>query len=228
MKLNCIVIEDDVIQRMINVKLVNKHHDLHLIGDFHNAADAKNFINSNVVDLIFLDIELSDSNGFEFLDSLKVKPQVIFITSHAKHALKAYEYRATDFIQKPITLNRFNTAVKRAVNFHGLNQQLESEYISIKSNLRNIKVYLNKIKWIEAFGDYVKVITEKDKSLVLSSMRFFEEELPQKKFLRVHKSFIINVDKVNRFNSKFVEIGITKIPLSRNKKENLINALAIA
>jgi two-component system LytT family response regulator len=228
MKLNCIVIEDAVIQRMINVKLVNKHSNLNLIGDFQNAKEAKNFITNHDVDLIFLDVELPIMNGFDFLDGLKDRPQIIFITSKAEYAIKAFDYRATDYLQKPITLNRFNTSVKRAVNFHKLNQSEETEHIFIKSNLKKLKICINKIKWIEAFGDYVKIITEKDKNLTLSTMRFFEEELPKEKFIRVHKSFIINIDKVERFNSKFAEIGVNKIPLSRNKKEDLIKALAIA
>ena len=108
------------------------------------------------------------------------------------------------------------------------NQEEDGEHIFIKSNLKKLKVYTNKIKWIEAYGDYVKVVTEEDSNLVLSTMKSFEKDLPSDKFIRVHKSYIINIDKVERFNSKFAEIGVTKIPLSRNKKEDLIKALALA
>jgi DNA-binding LytR/AlgR family response regulator len=101
----------------------------------------------------------------------------------------------------------------------------EGEFIFVKSNLKNFKVYITKIRWIEAFGDYIKIITEEESHLVLSTMKAFESELPKDRFLRVHKSFIVNVDKVERFNSKFAEIGNTKIPLSRNKKEDLANML---
>ena len=88
------------------------------------------------------------------------------------------------------------------------------------------KIFTSKIKWIEAFGDYVRVVTEDDSNLVLSTMKAFENDLSREKFIRVHKSYIINIDKVERFNSKFAEIGITKIPISRNKKEDLIRALS--
>jgi DNA-binding LytR/AlgR family response regulator len=117
------------------------------------------------------------------------------------------------------------------MDFHMLkkeNQEEEGEHIFIKSNLKKLKIYTNKIKWIEAYGDYVKVVTEEDSNLVLSTMKSFENDLSKDKFIRVHKSYIINIDKVERFNSKFAEIGVTKIPLSRNKKEDLIKALAIA
>ena len=228
MKLNCIVVEDDLMQRTINVKLANRHLDLNLIGSFSNAKEAKNFISSHAVDLIFLDVEMPTVSGFDFLDDLKVKPQIVFITSKSEYAIKAFDYDATDYLQKPITLDRFNASVQRAMEFHKLNMEDENEHIFVKSNLKKLKIYINKIKWLEAFGDYVKIITEKDKELILSSLKSFEEELPKGKFLRIHKSFIINVNKVNRFNSKFAEIGVTKIPLSRNKKDDLIKALAIA
>ncbi|MNK82764.1 LytTr DNA-binding domain protein [compost metagenome] len=102
----------------------------------------------------------------------------------------------------------------------------EGEHIFIKSNLKKLKIFTSKIKWIEAFGDYVRVVTEDDSNLVLSTMKSFENDLSKDKFIRVHKSYIINIDKVERFNSKFAEIGITKIPLSRNKKEDLVKALS--
>jgi DNA-binding LytR/AlgR family response regulator len=103
----------------------------------------------------------------------------------------------------------------------------DGEHIFIKSNLKKLKIFTAKIKWIEAFGDYVKVVTEEDSNLVLSTMKSFENDLSKDKFVRVHKSYIINIDKVERFNSRFAEIGITKIPLSRHKKEALVKALAI-
>jgi DNA-binding LytR/AlgR family response regulator len=230
MKLNCVVVDDSSLQRMVIEKLVNNHPNLQLIGDFSNAIEAKNCMTVNVVDLIFLDIEMPVISGFDFIDGLKTKPQVIFITSKAEYALKAFDYDATDYLQKPIVLERFNASVKRALDLHMMkreNYEDDGEHIFIKSNLKKLKIFTNKIKWIEAYGDYVKVVTEEDTNLVLSTMKSFEKDLSKDKFIRVHKSYIINIDKVERFNSKFAEIGVTKIPLSRNKKEDLIRALSI-
>ena len=231
MKLNCVVVDDSSIQRMIIAKLVNNHPNLHLLGDFSNAIEAKNCMTVHSVDLIFLDVEMPVINGFDFLDGLKQKPQIVFITSKAEYALKAFDYDATDYLQKPIALDRFNASVKRALDFHMLkndNLEEDAEHIFIKSNLKKLKIFTSKIKWIEAFGDYVKVVTEEDSNLVLSTMKSFEKDLSKDKFIRVHKSYIINIEKVERFNSKYAEIGVTKIPLSRNKKEDLVRALAIA
>jgi two-component system, LytTR family, response regulator len=225
MRLNCIIVDDSTLQRTLVSKLVSENINLELIGEFSNAFDTKICFSANKIDLIFLDIEMPVINGFNLLDGLTQKPQIIFITAKAEYALKAFDYDATDYIQKPITKERFNAAVKRAVTLHELKnetQDEEKEHIYVKSNLKNLKIYTNKIKWVEAFGDYVKIVTDENEShLVLSTMKAFEELLNKEKFIRVHKSFIINTDKVERYNSKFVEIGTNQIPLSRHKKEDL-------
>lgn len=203
---------------------------MHLVGDFSNAIEARNCLNIHSIDLIFLDIEMPVINGFSFLEGLKTKPQIIFVTAKAEHALRAFDYAPTDYIKKPVTLNRFEIAVHRALHLHQLEHETKEEtgeHIYIKSNLKKIKIFTSKIKWIEAFGDYVKVVTDESSNLVLSTMKSFETNLNPTQFVRVHKSFIINTDKIERYNSKFAEIGTSKIPLSRNKKDALVKALAI-
>jgi DNA-binding LytR/AlgR family response regulator len=167
-------------------------------------------------------------SGFDLLDGLKVRPQIIFVSSKSDYALKAFDYAAIDYLHKPITKDRFYKAVQKAIEVSQRKKESaddDGDFIFIKSNLKNFKIFISKIKWIEAFGDYIKLNTVDETHLVLSTMKSFENELPSEKFLRVHKSFIINIDKVDRFNSKFAEIGNTKIPLSRNKKEDLAKAL---
>lgn len=228
MKLNSIVVDDSAIQRMTITKLVNESANLNLVDDFANALEAKNTINHKDVDLIFLDIEMPLINGFDLLDGLKNKPQIIFITSKADYAVKAFDYEATDFLQKPISKERFLKAVKKAIELHQLKNETHEnlgEAIIIKSNLKKLKVYSTKIKWVEAFGDYIKIITDSDSHLVLSTMKSFENELPTGKFLRVHKSYIVNIERIDKFNSKFAEIGNTKIQISRNKKDMITKAI---
>lgn len=228
MKLNCVVVDDSTIHRITIAKLVNEHPDLTLVGDFSNASETRNCILNKNVDLLFLDIEMPVQSGFDLLDGLKTRPQIIFVSSKSDYALKAFDYAAVDYLHKPITKERFNKAVIKAIEAGQRKKETvedDGDFIFIKSNLKNFKIFISKIKWIEAFGDYVKLNTEDETHLVLSTMKSFENELPAEKFLRVHKSFIINIDKVDRFNSKFAEIGNTKIPLSRNKKEDLAKAL---
>jgi len=230
MKLNCIVVDDSAIQRMTITKLVNETLNLNLIGDFSNALEAKNSINNNLIDLIFLDIEMPLITGFDLLDGLKIKPQIIFITSKADYAVKAFDYEATDFLQKPISKERFLKAVKKALELHHLkydSQEDAGETIIIKSNLKKQKIYTSKIRWVEAYGDYIKINTNEEIYLVLSTMKAFENELPKNKFIRVHKSFIVNLERIHKFNNKFVEIDTVKIPISRNKKDIIAETIGL-
>ena len=228
MTLNCVVVDDSAIQRLSIVKLVENHPALNLIAEYSSALETKNGLNNNQVDLIFLDIEMPVLNGFELLDVLNNKPQIIFVTGKTEYAFKAFNYDATDYLHKPITRERFNTAVEKALEQHKLTQDFneeEGEHICGKSNLKKRKVYIKDIKWIEALGDYVKLVTEENSLVVLSTMKSFEKELPENKFLRIHKSYIVNLDKIDRFNSKNVEVGAYEIPLSRNKKTQFVDAL---
>lgn len=229
MKLNCVVVDDSTIHRITMAKLVNEHPDLTLVGDFSNATETRNCILNKPVDLLFLDIEMPVQTGFDLLDGLKTRPQIIVVSAKSDYALKAFDYSAVDYLHKPVSKDRFEKAVQKAIDQKLMLKQTpedEGEFIFIKSNLKNFKIFISKIKWIEAFGDYVKIITEDENHLVLATMKSFENDLPKEKFLRVHKSYIINIDKVQRFNSKVAEIGSTQIPLSRNKKEELAKALS--
>ncbi|WP_375237965.1 LytR/AlgR family response regulator transcription factor [Aurantibacter sp.] len=228
MVLNCIVVDDSAIQRLSLVKLIESNNNLNLVAEYKNALEAKNGIANKKIDLIFLDIEMPVLNGFELLDALSNKPQIIFVTGKSEYALKAFEYDATDYLKKPIEKDRFNQSVDKAMsNSKGLSEDKtnESEHIFVKSNLKKRKVYLDEIKWIEALGDYVKVVTKDASLVVLSTMKAFEKELPEDHFLRIHKSYIVNLKKIERFDSKHVEIGQELIPLSRNKKSSLAEAL---
>ncbi|MBE99572.1 LytTR family DNA-binding domain-containing protein [Flavobacterium coralii] len=228
MKLNCVVVDDSTIHRITIAKLVNEHPDLNLIGDFSNASETRACILHKDVDLLFLDIEMPVQTGFDLLDGLKTRPQIIFVSAKSDYALKAFDYAAIDYLHKPVTKDRFNKAVQKAIELHQMRKEVpeeEGEFIFVKSNLKNLKIYIARIKWVEAFGDYIKIITDEGSHLVLSTMKSFEAELPSDKFLRVHKSYIINIERVQRFNSKFAEIGTTQIPLSRNKKEDLAKAI---
>jgi DNA-binding LytR/AlgR family response regulator len=210
------------------VKLVKEHPALTLIAEYSSAVDTKKGLNDTEVDLIFLDIEMPIINGFELLDVLKNKPQIIFVTGKTEYAFKAFDYDATDYLQKPITQERFNLGVEKALEYHRLkfeNNTSEEEYIFIKSNLKKRKIFINNILWIEALGDYIKLVTNEESYVILSTMKAFEKEVEEYSFLRIHKSYIVNLKKIKRFNSKFVEINTENIPLSRNKKKLLIEAL---
>lgn len=228
MILNCAVVDDSTVQRLSIVKLVENHPSLNLVATFDNALDTKNGLNTEEIDLIFLDIEMPVLSGFELLDILNNVPQIIFVTGKTEYAFKAFDYDATDYLHKPLTRERFNVAVEKALDQHKLKldlNPLDGPHIYVKSNLKKFKVYINDIKWIEALGDYVKIVTEETSLLVLSTMKSFEKDLPEEKFLRIHKSYLVNLEKIDRYNSKKVEVGTNAMPLSRNKIQPLAEAL---
>lgn len=228
--LKCAVVDDSSLQRLSIVKLIKDHPNLKLVAEYNNAIETKNGLLDTETDLIFLDIEMPILSGFELLDNLSNKPQIIFVTGKTKYAFKAFDYDAVDYIHKPVTKDRFNNAVTKAVNLHKLKHQTpvpeDDDFIFVKSNLKNRKVFLNKLKYIQALGDYVKFVTEKDNFVVLATMKSFEEQLPNERFLRTHKSYIVNLEKIERYNSKNIEIDKESLPLSRHKKANLVDALS--
>jgi two-component system LytT family response regulator len=228
--LNSIVVDDSTIQRLSVVKLVENHHSLNLIGEYSNALETKKILKTHQVDLIFLDVEMPNLTGFELLDVLDNKPQIIFITGKTEYAFKAFNYDATDYLQKPITRNRFNTAVEKGVKQHKLKLGSDANLgkdIFVRSNQKKHQVYIKDIKWIKAQGDYVELVTEDKQLLVLNTMKSFEKELPEDIFLRIHKSFIVNLAKIDRYSSKKVEVGNYELPLSRNKAHILGDALKL-
>lgn len=228
MKMNCIIVDDSTLQRMSVSKLIKNHPSLTLVAEYSNAIEAKNGLKNENVDLIFLDVEMPIVSGFDLLESLNEPPQVILVTGKAEYALKAFDYDVTDYLHKPITTERFEASVKRALEKFKLENTSkdDDEHIFVKSNLKKRKVYLNEINWVEALGDYIKLVTDETNIVVLSTMKSFENELPTDRFLRIHKSFIVNLAKVEKFNSKNVEVNGKQIPLSRNKKQELADALS--
>jgi len=229
--LNCAVVDDSTLQRLSIVKLINEHPSLKLAAQYNSAEEAKAGLTSNAVDLVFLDIEMPRVSGFDLLDDMTQKPQIIFVTGKTKYAFKAFDYDAIDYLRKPIAKDRFLNAVHKAiVNYKLRNEEGfdDEDFIFVKSNLKKRKVFLSELKYVEALGDYVKLVTEHDSLVVLSTMKAFEQLLPEDRFLRIHKSYIVNLDKVQRYNSKQIELENQSLPLSRNRKTDLVEALAAA
>ena len=227
--LKCAVVDDSTLQRLSIVKLIQNHPSLTLVAQYTNAVEAKAGLLANEIDLAFLDIEMPVLSGFDLIDDLTHKPQIIFVTGKTKYAFKAFDYDAVDYLRKPIAKDRFLNAVHKAIVNHKLKNEEgfdDEDFIFVKSNLKKRKVFLSELRYIEALGDYVKMVTEHDSLVVLSTMKAFENLLPEGRFLRIHKSYIVNVEKVERYNSKQIELDNQQLPLSRNRKADLIEALA--
>lgn len=227
--LKCAIVDDSTLQRLSIVKLIQNHPSLDLVAEYNNAIEAKMGLATTAIDLIFLDIEMPILSGFDLLDDLNNKPQIIFVTGKTKYAFKAFDYDAVDYLRKPISKDRFLNAVHKAITNHKLKNDDgfdDEDFIFVKSNLKKRKVFLNELRYIEALGDYVKFVTDHDSLVVLSTMKAFESLLPKERFLRIHKSYIVNLEKVEKYNSKIIELENEQLPLSRNRKADLVAALA--
>lgn len=234
MKINCIVIDPHALHRINTITKINNNESLHFTNEFSSCTDAIQYLEANTTDLIFLEVDAPNLNGFEFLDLIKTTgktmPMVIITTKNTDCAFKSYRYGVVDFLAKPLNESLFNSAIEKVIKLSSSKtstKDSDTQHIFIKSNLKKRKIFTKEIKWIEALGDYVKLITDNGSFVILSTMKSFENELPQNKFMRIHKSYIINLKKVERYNSKFVEIENSQIPLSRNKKTILTEALEL-
>ena len=228
--LKCAVVDDSRLQRLAIVKLIDGHPSLELLAEWNNAIETKNGLLDTKVDLLFLDIEMPILTGFDLLDDLQDKPRIIFVTGKTKYAFKAFDYDAVDYLRKPLKRDRFNAAVEKAISSimsaTGNGNVENEDFIFVKSNLKKRKIYLNNLKYVEALGDYVKLIMNNSEPIVvLATMKSFEKQLPSERFLRIHKSYIVNLEKVERYNSRNIEIDEEQIPLSRHKKNSLVEAL---
>ena len=228
--LKCAVVDDSRLQRLAIVKLIDSHPSLELLAEWNNAIETKNGLLDTKVDLLFLDIEMPILTGFDLLDDLEDKPKIIFVTGKTKYAFKAFDYDAVDYLRKPLKRDRFNAAVEKAISAtlsaSSAGNVENEDFIFVKSNLKKRKIYLSNLKYVEALGDYVKLIMDNSEPIVvLATMKSFEQQLPSDRFLRIHKSYIVNLEKVERYNSRNIEIDDEQIPLSRHKKNSLVEAL---
>ena len=226
--LNTVVVEDSETQRAVITKLAGRHPHLNVLGDYANGILALNAIRKNKVDLILLDIEMPVVNGFDLLDALEEPPQIILISDKSDYALKAFDYNnITDYLQKPIDKSRFTTAIDRAVRKqnHLTKSKDDHLFITVTVDLQKKRIYRHSILWIEAMGDYISIVTTEGDFMVLSTMKAFLEQIPGKKFIRIHRSYIVNVNKIDNWSSTKVEVAGTKLPMSRSYKEELENRL---
>ena len=231
--MNCIIIDDDALSLKILEDFVRKTETLELVGTYTNAIDAINFLRTegSNVDLIFLDIEMPEMTGFDFLKTLSDPTQIIICSAKERYALNAFEYNVTDYLLKPVTYARFFKAVDKAF------QQLQKRYqhlssgdeIFIKKNASLVRIKYDDIVWVEALENYVIFNTDQEKYTLHYTMRAVEKKLPPKKFLRVHRSYIVNVNRIESIEENTIYIrtseGLKPIPIGKSYKDALLNDL---
>lgn len=219
--LKCIIVDDDPLSREALRNSIGRHSGLRLEGSYHNALEAKMALTKKDLDLVFLDVEMPEMTGFELLNSYKNIPQVIMVTSNKSHAFEAFRYDVTDFISKPIDHARFEQAVERVLKYaQNMPQRVEEHNIVVKSDGVLVKLNAGEIDYVEAMGDYIKVVLADSNYVVHSTMKAFITQLPDS-FLRVHKSYIVNLDKVLEIDDSYLVGEYFNLPVSRSYKNDV-------
>jgi DNA-binding LytR/AlgR family response regulator len=232
--MNCIIIEDDPLSMRVVEEFVKRTDFLELKHEFHDAVEAINTLNVSQegIDLIFLDIEMPEMSGIEFLNTIKKPPLVIIISSQEKYALEAFEYQVTDYLLKPVTYSRFYKAVKKAQEQQkaqeATNQQKNDE-IFIKKETALVRLKYNDILWVEAMENYIVINTYKQKFTIHFTMKSIMNQLPYDIFKRVHRSYIVNIKNIDRIEDNYIIIQVDKgtkqIPIGKAYKEKFMKEI---
>jgi two-component system LytT family response regulator len=230
-KMNCIVVDDSLVARKALTILIDQVNFLTLKKECSNPIEAFNYLNTEPVDLIFLDIEMPEMTGLEFIKNLKHRPIIILVTSKKNYAVEAFELNVADYIVKPVTLARFMLAVERAKEIHDSrdkkisSHEIDSDYIFVRSNSALTKIGLNDILYVQALGDYVKIFTGNKHNLVHSTLKSMEEKLDPSRFFRLHRSYLVSIHHIEKIEENEVRIGTHTIPIGKQYKKELLKRL---
>lgn len=225
MKIQCIIIEDEPLAMEKLKGFVMKHPDLILKSTFNNGADALVFLQTNNVDLLFLDINLGEMSGIRILETANISANVILTTAYSEFALKGYELNVTDYLLKPFTFERFMQAVKKVVNPLPKRELVDQAFIFIKTEYRLEKVMYNDILYIEGMGDYRRIFTVNKNIMTLQTFKELEEELPKTIICRVHKSYMVGLQKIDSVQKDEIHIGNKIIPVSETYKKEFYDLI---
>ena len=228
MKLHCIVIEDELIARNGVENFIKKIDILQFVGGYSNPIAAMEILQSQKIDLIFLDIRMPEMSGLAFLKTLTNPPAVIITTAYSNHAVEGFELNVTDYLVKPFSFERFLTAVnkvkmKNSTTIETI--QTKDDYLFIKCENKIEKIFFNDILFIEALENYVIIQTEKRKYVSYLTLKSVEDYLPETQFVKVHKSYIVSILKINSIEGNTIKINNYSISFSRNNKEDVLNLI---
>jgi len=237
MNMKFLIVDDEPLAQRVIEKYAADIPTIEIAGKCESAFEAMEFIYNNEVDLLFLDINMPKLSGMDFLKSLKNPPIVVVTTAYRDYAVESYELDVVDYLKKPFSFERFFKAVQKAQEKFKYKQKKdktpvvevkttkEENYIFIKADGKIYKVDYNSIMFIQAFGDYVKIFTQDSKILSSQSMKAMEDILPKEKFTRVHRSYIISLDKINLIMGNTVKILEHEIPVGKSYRNSFFERI---
>ena len=236
MKIQCLIVDDEPPARELLVSYIEKMDDLEIRGQCSNALEAFAFLQRNPVNILFLDIQMPRMNGLELTKSLQQRPRIILTTAFREFAVEGFELDVLDYLVKPISFERFLKSISKYHQYNILNQPTASEnseepfekaYMYFKVNKDLVKIFLKEIIYIESIKDYVKIVTPGRSVITYQRIGYMEEKLPENKFVRIHKSYIIAVDKIVSYNNEEVNVQSFSLPIGRNYKQQFLKQVAV-
>lgn len=244
--MKCLIIDDEPLAIEIVESYLNRVEGVTIVGKCTNPLAAITILNKHQVDLVFLDIEMPNITGIELVKSLDNLPQFIFTTAYPEYALEGFELNATDYLVKPIPFHRFLKAISRAKEKFESDRvipiqkdskepstlqegELERDFIFVKSEYENIKINIQEIRFMEGLKDYIKIYTTSSPKPILTLLSFKEilEKLPQACFLRVHRSFIVNVDYIKSLQKTKIVLDEFRVPIGETYKKEVLDRLGL-
>jgi DNA-binding LytR/AlgR family response regulator len=232
MKVNCLIVEDEPIAREILRSYIDKTDFLEIKGQMTNALEALDFLKQATVDLLFLDIKMPQMSGLELLKTLNTRPPVIITSAFRYYATDAFELDVVDYLLKPYSFERFLKAVGKISNDHSSagaksisKPTQEKAFIFVKGNKQLQKIYIDEILFLESQRDYLKFTMPGQEAITRQTIAYYEQLLPAQKFLRVHRSYIIAIDKITAVEANRILLGNSAIPIGRNYKQHVHEVL---
>lgn len=229
--MDCIVVDDSLVARKALTLLIAEVPFLKIKKECATPLEAYNYLKTEKVDLVFLDIEMPGMTGIELIKNLKHRPIIILISSKKEYAVEAFELNVADYILKPVTLARFMTAIEKAKEiYESVDKKIEfsekdQDYIFVRSNSVLAKIKLSDILYVQAYGDYVKIVTKDKQNLVHCTLKSIEEKLASAKFYRLHRSYIISIDHIDKIEENEAYIEKHAIPIGEQYKKELLAKL---
>jgi len=231
--IHCIIVDDEPIAREILENHLNKIEAIKIIATCKNAVEAFNVINSNRIDVIFLDINMPEISGLSFAKSINKNIKIIFTTAYREYAVDGFDLKAVDYLLKPISFERLLQAVNKFLNennsvYTESKNELtieKSDFIFVRSDRKMIKINFADINYIESLGDYLKIHLPNKTIITRETISNMEVKLSKKEFIRIHRSFILSISKIESFTNEFVEVSKKAIPISRSYKKNVLQRL---
>ncbi|GAB5398468.1 MAG: LytTR family DNA-binding domain-containing protein [Aureisphaera sp.] len=226
MKINCLIVDDEISARKILKRYINDIPGLSLIAECKNAFEVMDVLNEKQIDVIFLDIEMPKLSGLSFLKTLKYPPEVIITTAFREYALEGYDLNVTDYLLKPISFERFVTSVNKILKKSETTSFSMNDFTYFKSGKKNIQVFFKDILMVEGLGNYVKVHTVHGIITTYDRMSDMEVLLPSASFIRIHRSYIVALDKITAYGSDYVEIGSKQLSVGNTFRESFYGIIS--